>query len=75
MTNILGLDVLEIPETYTPVGVYALIECLNDEGQPVYVIRHSGMDALRRYGALQVLANSEKHDWIEFFEPQGDDDD
>lgn len=53
MTNILGIDVLDIPDTYTPVGVYALIECLNTEGQPVYVVRHSGMDALRRFGALQ----------------------
>lgn len=75
MTNILGLEVLDIPESYTPVGVYALIECLNDEGKPVYVVRHAGMDALRRYGALQVLAHSEQNDWIEFFEPQGDDND
>jgi hypothetical protein len=75
MTNILGLEVRDIPESYTPVGVYALVECLNDEGKPVYVVRHAGMDGLRRYGALEVLVSRERTEWINWFEPDGDDDD
>jgi hypothetical protein len=31
------------------------------------------MDALRRFGALQVLATQERSDWAEWFDPAGDD--
>ena len=31
-TDILGIPVDEIPQTWTPVGVVALIECLDNDG-------------------------------------------
>jgi hypothetical protein len=72
-TTILGIDVLDIPENYTPMGVYALIECLNGDGEVVYVVRHAGMDHLRRIGAAQALAAQELANWANAFEPEGDD--
>lgn len=69
MTDILGLQVDEIPEGYIPIGCYALIECLDDEGDRTYVVRHAGMDSLRRYGALNVLIDQERDTWLNGFEP------
>lgn len=67
-TDILGIPVVEIPDTYTPVGVYALIECLNSDGEQVFVTRHAGMSALARVGAVTVLHAQEMSDWAGSFE-------
>lgn len=72
-TEILGVEVLDIPETYTPIGVYALVECLNGQGEHVFVTRHAGMSALARVGALAVLNELEMADWHATFEPTEDD--
>lgn len=69
VTDILGIPVQDIPADYTPVGVYALVECLDSDGDHTFVVRHAGMDPLRRYGALQVLAHQEIADWQAGFEP------
>ncbi|MGE0229300.1 MAG: hypothetical protein AB7U23_12435 [Dehalococcoidia bacterium] len=69
----MGLDMMDIPEKYTAVGVYALVECLNEEGSPVFLVRHAGMDHLRRVGALHILSRQEDADWRTT--SGGDDDD
>lgn len=68
-TDILGIPVTAIPEQYTPIGVCALIECLDADGQQTFVIRHAGMSPLARVGALTVLQASEMSDWVACFEP------
>lgn len=73
MTDILGIHVGDIPDNYTPIGIVALIECLNADGQQTFVVRHAGMSPLARVGALTVLQASEMTDWAEAFEPAGDD--
>lgn len=71
-TEILGIPVDEIPETYTPIGVYALIECLNSDGEQVFVTRFAGMSALARVGAVTILHAQEMTNWDGSFEPDGD---
>lgn len=72
-TDILGIRVDEIPQTWTPVGVVALIECLDDDGDQRFLIRHAGMSRLARVGALTILHAQELGDWATVFEPTGDD--
>jgi hypothetical protein len=72
VTDILGIPVPDIPDDYTPVGVYALVECLDSDGDHTFVIRHAGMDPLRRFGALQVLVQQEVVGWQNCFEPLDD---
>lgn len=71
-TDILGIEVVDIPETYTPVGLVAIIECLNADGEQTFVIRHAGMSPLARVGALTVLQSAEMTDWAAAFEPMED---
>ena len=71
-TDILGIEVVDIPDAYTPIGVYAIIECLNEDGEHVFVTRHAGMSALARVGALQVLNELEMADWNDSFDPAED---
>jgi hypothetical protein len=72
VSEILGIPVLDIPANYTPLGVYAIVECLNDEGGHVYLTRHANMSALARVGALAVLNDLEMADWHATFEPLED---
>lgn len=71
-TDILGIPVDDIPADYTPLGVYAIVECLNGDGGHVYVTRHANMSALARVGALAVLSDLEMADWHATFEPLED---
>lgn len=68
MSDILGIPVDDIPGSYTPIGVYALIECLNDDGEHVFVVRYAGMSPLARVGALSILHASELANWDQAFE-------
>lgn len=73
MTDILGIPVDNIPENWTPIGVVALIECLDNDGDQRFLIRHAGMSHLARVGALAVLNELEMADWHATFEPtEGD---
>lgn len=68
MTDILGIPVDNIPENWTPIGVVALIECLDNDGDQRFLIRHAGMSHLARVGALTILHAQEMTDWSASFE-------
>lgn len=72
MTNILGLDVPDIPTTHTPIGVYALVECLDEDGDRVFIIRNAGIDPIGLLGAFHGLRALAERDWVRGFEPLED---
>lgn len=53
--NLLGVDLLDLPDGYTAVEVASVVKCLNDEGDPVYVVRASdGVSSVEAMGMFDA---------------------
>lgn len=67
-----GMEVRDIDERYTPLGLCMVMTVLDEDGDVSYVVRYANMDALQRLGALRLLNILEEDSVIKMF--QGDED-
>lgn len=62
-----GLEVVDIDERFTPLGLYMIVSVLDDDGDVTYVVRQANMDAMQRLGAVTTLQILERNAVLEAF--------
>lgn len=73
--SVYGLDMTELPETYTPLDAMVVLKCLDEEGDVVLVTRSS--DDLKiwdRVGMLTVALDLARTECRESFVSDADED-
>jgi hypothetical protein len=71
-----GIDLLALPEGYTPLAAIAIIKTLDDDGGIAWLVRYEkGLGGVEALGALHMAVNNLAEDVRNAYRPDPTEDD